>query len=885
MATAKRKSKTKSSLDTYRGKRDFERTAEPAGEADASEAGRLYVVQRHAARQLHYDFRLELDGVLKSWAVPRGPSLDPKQRPLAVHVEDHPIEYGSFEGVIPKGEYGGGTVMLWDQGRWEPIGDAAEGYARGDLKFRLHGEKLRGAWVLARMGGKAGDDGKNWLLIKKKDDETRPVQSFNILAEAPFSVLSGRSMQEITTDPEAVWKDGRAVPSGPTGGGTTTRGAGAAPDPAALPAARRGTAPATLKPNLATRVDDAPPGDDWLHEIKLDGYRMMCRITGGEPRLFTRNGHDWTERMPGVAKAASRLPVKDVVLDGEVVILDAKGISDFQALQNAFRGGTGATFVYYVFDVLFSSGYDLRRVPLIDRKAYLEALLRVAPLAAPTIRYCDHIVGGGPVVFKQAAESGLEGIVSKRAASAYESRRTDSWLKVKTIRRQEFVIGGFTRASKGRSGFGALLLGHHDASGRLVYCGRVGTGFSDDTLASVHGELAKRLRSTPPFVNPDADPEPRVVHWVEPQLVAEVTFGAWTDEGNLRHASFKGLREDIDAADVVREAPSGSRFRGAVAPPKKTGRVANVTNLIMSPASPSDASVAGVRISNPKRSVYPESGVTKLDVARYYEQVAQRMLPHVAKRPLSLVRCPLGLAGESFYQRELGEGFPDAIRGLTIGRGKGQDHAIAINDVAGLVSLAQMGVLEIHSWGCREDNLDKPDHLVFDLDPGSGILWEHIIAGAKFVRDRLGNVGLTSFVKTSGGKGLHVVVPLTRRTGWEEAKAFAKAVADDIVRVAPMNFVATMAKSQRDNRIFIDYLRNQKGATSVAPYSTRARPGATVSTPLRWDELSVDETPADHTVVTVPGRLAQLGHDPWDGFHEMRQSITAAMRRDVGLRR
>jgi len=864
MAAKKPTSKSRSNLDTYRGKRDFERTAEPAGgdaDAEVSGSGRLYVVQRHAARSLHYDLRLELDGVLKSWAVPKGPSLDPKQRPLAVHVEDHPIEYGSFEGVIPKGEYGGGTVMLWDRGRWEPIGDPAEGYARGDLKFRLHGEKLRGAWVLVRMNNKSDkagkaaktEDSRNWLLIKKKDDETRPVQSFNILAEAPFSVLSGRSMDEIAADPEAVWKDGCAVP---TGSGKATRGAGSAPDPSALPGARRGVTPATVKPQLATRVDVAPPGDDWLHEIKLDGYRMMCRITAGEPRLFTRNGHDWTDRMPGIAKAASRLPVKDVVLDGEIVILDAKGISDFQALQNAFRRGTAATFVYYVFDVLFSSGYDLRRVPLIDRKAYLEALLRVAPLAAPTIRYCDHILGGGPVVFEQAAASGLEGIVSKRAAAPYESRRTDSWLKVKAIHRQEFVIGGFTKASKGRSGFGALLLGHHDASGRLVYCGRVGTGFSDDTLASVHGELAKRLRSTPPFVNPDADPEPRVVHWVEPELVAEVTFGAWTDEGNLRHASFQGLREDIDAAEVVREAP----------------------------ASPSDASVAGVRISNPKRSVYPECGVTKLDVARYYEQVADRILPHVAKRPLSLVRCPLGLAGESFYQRELGEGFPKALRGLTIGRGKGQDHAIAIDDVAGLVSLAQMGVLEIHSWGCREDNLEKPDHLVFDLDPGPGILWEHIIAGAKFVRDRLGDLGLTSFVKTSGGKGLHVVVPLMRRTGWVGAKAFAKAVADDIVRAAPMNFVATMAKSQRDNRIFIDYLRNQLGATSVAPYSTRARPGATVSTPLRWEELSAEKTPADHTVVTVPRRLAELAHDPWDGFHEMRQSITAPMRRAVGLK-
>lgn len=861
---ARRSKNPKARLEEYRRKRDFARTAEPEGGAAPASEGRLFVVQKHAARQLHYDFRLELDGVLKSWAVPRGPCLDPQQKPLAVHVEDHPIEYGSFEGIIPSGEYGAGTVMLWDRGRWEPIGDASAGLEKGDLKFRLHGEKLRGSWVLARMGGKAGGDGRNWLLIKKRDDEARPVESYNVLSEEPFSVQSGRSMEEIARDPEAVWTDGEARPAG---GAAARRRAGArrsGPGPSALPGARKAALPESVKPQLATRVSDAPGGDDWLHEVKLDGYRMIARIDGGQVRLLTRNGHDWTERMPQVAKALGRLPVESAILDGEIAILDAGGRCDFQALQNAFRGGRRAAgFVYFVFDAIHAGGYDLRKVPLVERKAYLADLLERAPSAKPTVQYCDHIVGNGPLAFEEAARAGLEGIVSKRVASPYESRRTDSWVKVKCTSRQEFVVGGYTLPSRSESGVGALVLGQHDAGGRLVYCGRVGTGFSEQAVKALEPELLRLARDTPPFADPGSDPAPQSVRWVEPRLVVEVEFGAWTNDGLVRHASFKGVREDVDPRAVTRETPK------------------RAAGVVRAPASPKDAFVAGVRISNPSRTVYPEDGVTKVDVAGYYEAIAGRMLPYVAGRPLSLVRCPLGLADEAFYQRELGEGFPPAIRGVTIGRGRSKDHAIVIDDLEGLVSLVQMGVLEIHAWGCRLDNTERPDHLVFDLDPGPGITWEHIVESAKFVRDYLADLGLESFAKTSGGKGVHVVVPITRRTGWADAKAFAGGVAGAIVRIAPLNFVATMSKVAREQRIYVDYLRNQLGATSVAPWSTRARPGATVSTPLAWEELSADLEPRDLTVRTVLERAGAGAPDPWERYARLRQTITVDMKRAV----
>ncbi len=869
MVSRKKKSPESPDLRAYRGKRRFDRTPEPAGGVeDASRTGRLLVVQKHDARQLHYDFRLELDGVLKSWALPRGPSLDPKQKPLAVQVEDHPLEYGSVEGIIPAGEYGGGTVKLWDRGRWEPIGDPAEGLARGDLKFTLFGEKLRGNWALVRMKGDAGEGGKNWLLIKKTDGEARPVASYNVQAELPFSVASGRTMEQIAEAPEAVWKDGRAQPIDGAPAADGARGA-AGPDPSALAGAKKGKLPSKLAPQLAGTATRAPEGDQWLHEVKLDGYRLLCRIENGSVKLLTRNGHDWTDRFAAVAAAAARMPVASAILDGEVVVLNAEGVPDFGALQAAMSGGAAA-FTYFVFDVPFAHGYDLRAAALIDRKKLLQSLLSAAPMVAPTIRYCEHFVGNGPVVFKHAANLGLEGIISKKCASFYVSRRTDDWVKVRNVNRQELVVGGFTD-SPGRQGFGALLVGFHDADGRLAYCGRVGAGFDEKTLEALRGELDRRARKTPPFRNPEADPEAGRAHWVRPELVVEVDFTGWTHEGLLRHPVYRGLRQDVHPGDVVRE-PAGAGPRAAPSAP-----------IVAAPPSPDDAVVTGVRISHPKRSVYPEDRVTKLQVAEYYEAVADRILPFVAGRPLSLVRCPLGLAGESFYQRRLLDGFPISIRGTGPNEEVEGEPFVMIDDLTGLVSLIQMGTLEIHTWGCREDDLEKPDHLVFDLDPGPEIEWEHVVASAFFVRKRLEDLGLACFVKTTGGRGAHVVVPLLRRRGWDDAKTFARAVAEDIVRIAPRNFVATMSKAFRRQRIFVDYLRNQRGSTAIAPYSTRARPGACIATPLSWEELSAETPPSQFTVKTVPGRLENLAADPWERYHATRQSITAAMLRSLRL--
>jgi len=868
-------------LSAYHAKRDFAKTAEPAGsESVRSESGRLYVIQKHAARRLHYDFRLELDGVLKSWAVPKGPSLDPQQKPLAVQTEDHPIEYGDFEGIIPKGEYGGGTVMVWDRGVWEPIGDPHDGLAKGDLKFILHGEKLGGEFVLARMSGKGNESGRNWLLIKKKDNAARPIGEYNVLGEASRSALTGRALDEIEADSDLVWKDGAAqTPKQPRRSAKRTSHAGLPPrfDALALSGAREGGTPESISPQLALSAAHAPDGDEWIHEIKLDGYRLLSFIDDGAARIFTRNGNDWTDRFGSIVRALVRMPIQNGVIDGEVVILDEDGIANFQLLQNAFRSRSatsGASFVYFVFDLLFLNGVDLRGCALLDRKSVLKRVIDASPGLgeASVVRYCDHIQGRGPIVLAEAARAGLEGIVSKRAASKYLSKRSDNWLKVKCTTRQEFVVGGFTDPSGSRSGFGALLLGCYNDIGDLIYHGRVGTGFSDGLLDALTARLREIEVKSPPFANPEKDPDARKAHWVAPEIVVEVEFSNWTHEDLIRHPAFRGVREDKNPRDVHRDLPAPS-------PEKPPAPQAKVVNIVKSPRSPMDAVVAGVRISNPERTVYPDDGVTKKEVAEYYAAIAEHMLPFVKGRPLAIVRCPLGLAGDSFYQRELGQGWPEAIRGVRIG----DDHAIVVDDAQGLVSLAQMGVLELHAWQCREDQTDKPDQLVFDLDPGPGIEWEHIVAAAGFVRNYLDSIGLQSFVKTSGGSGVHLLVPIVRRSDWEEAKTFSLHIARELARLAPMNFVATMTKALRTHRIYVDYLRNQEAATSVAVFSTRAKSGATVSTPLAWDELSSGLTPRDLTIRTVLPRVADGGHQLWQGYFDLRQSITRTMKRTVGM--
>jgi bifunctional non-homologous end joining protein LigD len=862
-------------LREYRRKRNFERTAEPAGDEAAgagapASAGRRFVVQKHAASRLHYDLRLEWDGVLKSWAVPKGPSLDPGVRALAVQVEDHPLDYANFEGVIPKGEYGGGTVMVWDRGEWSPLGDTAAGLRRGRLKFVLDGEKLTGEWALVRMRDDEGD-GKNWLLLKHDDDAARSRDDFDVTEELPTSVLSQRTLEEIAAAADRTWsprsrKKRKAEPE--TSRKPPPPSRAVLPDPARTTNAVKARMPRELLPQLATATMRVPEGDDWLHELKFDGYRLLAFVEGDDVRLVTRRGHDWTDRFADLVEPLRRLGLTRTILDGEVVVLDPNGVSNFQRLQNRMKRRTGDPLVYYVFDAPYVEGFDLRRTPLLVRKELLRrTLLASSPENDGAVRYGDHIRGRGPAVLQQSCQHALEGIVSKRIDAAYESRRSRSWLKSKCVGRQEFVIGGFTAPQRSRSHLGALLVGHrsHD---RWVYCGRVGTGFTEETLADLARRLQRRKRDSPPFAKPPTGAQARGVTWVEPELVAEVEFAGWTDDGMLRHASFQGLREDKLAEEVVREAgPQQVR-------PKATPRASPQTSTRSTNGGPMSQVIAGVTISNGDRVVYPQGGLTKFGLAAYYESVADWILPYVVNRPLTLVRCPKGRLEKCFYQKHWKESLPDAVDSVAVREKAGEEPYVVVRDLAGLISLVQFGVLELHPWGARADRLDRPDTLVFDLDPGDGVAWREVVRAAVEIREFLRQAGLESFVRTSGGKGLHVVVPITRRSDWDEVAEFAADVAAGFARRFPDRYVANMRKQLRRGKIFLDHLRNRRGATSVASYSTRARAGAPVATPLDWAELPDLEASDDWTAYNVPERLATLTADPWEGFGTLRQSIT-----------
>lgn len=880
------------SLKEYKRKRDFKKTPEPAARERSNPEGRRYVIQKHDASHLHYDLRLEHAGVLLSWAIPKGPSLVPGDKRLAVHVEDHPLDYGSFEGTIPDDQYGGGTVLLWDRGEWEPVKDAAEGLERGQLEFNLHGEKLHGAWVLTRMRKKNDDGKEHWLLIKRRDESARSPDDPDILEAEPLSVATGRSLPEIAAaNEDEIWESGK--PSGKAARKRRSRkkeraqstGRADKPaaqsrraelDPAQLPGARKSSFPDSLRPQLATLVKDAPEGDDWLHEIKFDGYRLLCMIHQGNVRLITRNGNDWTRKFPHLAEAAGSLNVDQAVLDGELVAITSKGISDFQTLQNALAGGP-QELVFYAFDLPYCEGFDLRRTPLLERKRLLHDLL-VGAGSEGTIRYSDHIRGSGPAVRENACRMGMEGIICKRADSVYESKRSRYWLKVKCIKRQEFVICGYTKPKGSRSGFGALLLSYYD-DGRLTYCGRVGTGFNEKRLRDLHKQLSSLQVDKPPVVNPPKGAAARSTHWVRPQMVAEVEFTEWTDEGMLRHPSFVGIREDKSPRQVVRESvmpPATPEQLPGPSPPKRS-------RSSKRSSSPDDSSVAGVRLTNPERVLYPDQGITKLQLARFYESIADWILPQVVKRPLALVRCPRGRSEKCFFQKHVTESLPEGIKGVSIRESRDVQQTVMIQDLAGLIGLVQIGVLEIHLWGSRADNVEKPDRLVFDLDPGPDVDWEQVRQAAIRVREVLDELGLISFVKTSGGKGLHVLAPITRRHDWSKVKPVCAAIARRISRADPARYVANMAKSKRHGRVFIDYLRNGRGATSIAPYSTRARPGAPVSTPVAWDDLTSSLTPDAYRVDNLPQRLARLKKDPWSDFSTLRQSITARMIDELDL--
>ncbi|CAG4892055.1 DNA ligase D [Paraburkholderia saeva] len=912
-------------LDTYTRKRRFDETPEPSGvpakkraSAKTSTQRRThalsYVIQEHDARRLHYDFRLELDGALLSWAVPKGPSLDPSVKRLAVHVEDHPLEYGSFEGTIPEGNYGAGDVIVWDRGTWEPAegeAHAREAYKAGKLKFELHGEKLHGGWMLVRSHMRGSGDKEQWLLIKERDAEARDESAYDVLKKMPGSVLDvnrrGASKKKTPATKKAVAKKRSTAASSKKTDIVATRSAKSLRELAATPAiegAKKATLPASLKPQLATLVDTAPPGDEWLYEIKFDGYRVLARIDHRANReapvkIFTRAGNDWTSKFRQQADALAKLDIESAWLDGEAVVLDNNDVPSFQLLQNAFDANRAQDITVYFFDVPFLNGYDLRGVPLVQRRAILKALLE--PLKHNVLRYSDDFGFSADALLKSACDMALEGIIGKRRDSLYGAGRTSSWVKLKCRRRQEFVVGGYTGPAGSRAAFGALLLGVYDAHGKLQYAGRVGTGFDAATLRSVKKELDALETQRMPFANAPRERSRTPVHWVRPELVAECNFAEWTTEQIVRQASFVSLRRDKPARQIVREAPrkgaeveqsSGEAVSSASTPKKRAARqTGSELAAGTAPAKPTtkratksaaakagETSVAGVRVSHPDRVIDKSTGTRKIDLVRYYESVARWMLPHLEDRPVSLVRAPEDIGGELFFQKHSQK---LSIPNVTQHPGLDPEHPplITIESVEALVGAAQMGTIELHTWNAVASNIEKPDRVVFDLDPDPSLGWDKMIEAALLTRSLLEELGLASFCKTSGGKGFHVVVPLAKQAGWDEVKAFSQAIAQHMATTLPTHFAAKMGAQNRKKKIFVDYLRNNRGSSTVAAFSARARPGLGVSVPLAWDEVPATQAGDQWTIANLHERLDALKTDPWAGYAKTRQRITAAMKK------
>jgi bifunctional non-homologous end joining protein LigD len=857
-------------LETYRSKRDFSVTEEPRGKAGKS-GGHSFVVQKHAARRLHYDFRLELDGVLKSWAVAKGPSLIPGEKRLAVHVEDHPLAYGGFEGTIPAGQYGAGAVMVWDCGTWTSKGDPHAGYKKGHLDFTLDGEKLKGAWHLVRMRSKAGEKGDNWLLIKSDDEAARSAGEPDILDEATRSVLTHRSIEEIADEKMGKqWNSGRPARPPTTDGPKTPRQRAAElPEATSRSAgkpvrtssptkpgeklrltmpkgARKAKMPDFVPTELASLADKPPENAQWLHEVKFDGYRIQPHLDGGRAVLMTRRGLDWTSRFAKLAEAVATLPVGSAVLDGEIVAESAEGISDFSQLQEMLKAGQADRLICYFFDLLYLDGHDLSAVPLVARKSLLGKILAAAD--SPALRLSEHFDADGGLILQQVCRLGAEGIVSKRKDSPYRRGRSRDWIKSKCANRQEFVVGGFVPSTTSRKAIGSLVLGYYSGDD-LVHVGRAGSGYSGDVAADLYADLVGDKADKMPFKGPLPAEARRNVVWVKPTRVVEVEFRGWTGGNMVRQASFKGLREDKDPREVVREE--------ALAGP------------VASPAA--SAPATHVRLTHPDRVLWPEAGITKQGLADYYASVWPFIEPHITGRPLALVRCPAGISQGCFFQKHKWQGMDGHVQSIKDPHDK--EELVGIGDFDGLIALVQASVLEIHPWGARLDDLEHPDRLILDLDPGPGVAFTDLAGAARKVRKKLAAEGLESFVKTTGGKGLHVVAPLVPAADWETTKNFSRQLAEAMAREEPDRFTATMTKSQRGGRIYLDYLRNGRGATAVCSYSTRARAKAGVATPLDWGEL--DDLPSgDHfTLANLGRRLARLDTDPWGKFFTIRQKL------------
>ena len=842
-------------LARYREMRDFSKTAEPSGGKTEATGALPFVIQKHAATRLHYDFRLGLHGVLKSWAVTKGPSYVPGDKRLAVQVEDHPMEYGGFEGTIPKGQYGGGTVMLWDEGTWEPVGDADESLAKGNLKFILHGKKLQGKWVLVRMGGKAANEAKpNWLLIKEHDQFEQTADAEPIVEKAPRSVLTDRDLEAIARDGDHVWQSNRSQPA------SSEKQAPTPFAPSGLPGAKEAL-PAFIAPQLASEAATPPVGEHWVHELKLDGYRIQAHVDkSGKVRLFTRSGLDWTHRMHALARELGRLSVEGAILDGEVVVLSPDGQSSFADLQAAFDEGAAHPLTYFAFDLLHLNGRNLRQQPLTERKKLLAQMLESMP-QQEMVRYGQHIETEGAAILEEACRLGAEGIVSKLATAPYTSGRTKAWVKIKCVRRQELVVAGFTKPSNGTDGIGALLLGYYQGK-KLIYAGRTGTGFTQVSGQKLRRQLEAMRQKEMPFVDVPGSAAKGAL-WVRPELVAEVQFSTWTADKLVRQASFKGLREDKNAAEVRREVPDATP---AEEPAKKAK------------ATPALARKLGFRVTHPEKIVDPETGLTKQALIDYYLAAAERMLPHVTGRPLSLVRCPNGAGKQCFYQKHLGPGMPPGIGGVEIPnlKGKGMETYVTVQGMESLAGLAQMNVLEIHPWGSTNADLEHPDRIVFDLDPDEAVSWPTLCDSALEVKQRLSKLGLTSFVKTTGGKGLHVVAPIRPTLEWERIKALTHAFTLQMEQDNSKLYISKMSKAARKNKIFVDYLRNERDATAVAPYSSRARVGMSAALPLEWAELKSPKPPK-FLIARFAEWSDRLKRDPWKAMLSSQQEIPAGL--------
>jgi bifunctional non-homologous end joining protein LigD len=857
----------KAALKDYQTKRDFSKTAEPSGEQRIAPSPRLrFVVQKHAARQLHYDLRLEWDGVFKSWAVARGPSNDPADKRLAVEVEDHPLDYGDFEGTIPQGEYGGGTVLLWDRGYWTPQGakSTEDAFKAGDLKFELEGSKLHGSWVLVRMrGDKFAGKRTNWLLIKHRDASSKTDGAEALLNE-DRSVASGRSLQQIT--------DGVGKRPKPFMLSTTHPGKADAVwiGKSGVPAAR--AIPKFVEPQLAKLVDRPPDQTGWAHEVKFDGYRAQIRIEKGRAIVRTRRGLDWTGRFAAIAKDAAELP--DCIIDSEIVALDEHQLPNFAALQAALSADKTGELVCYAFDLLFYAKEDLRTLPLSERKTRLERLLNTLG-ASSRIRYVAHLQSNAEAVLASACKMGLEGIVSKKLSAPYFSGRGDTWTKAKCRAGQEVVLGGWTT----EGGTVRSLLAGVNRDGALVYVGRIGTGFGRDAVKVLLPKLQHLTRQKSPFSGANAPPKEKNVRWLKPSLLAEIEFEGWTGSGMVRQAAFKGLREDKDALDVVAESPA------AAAPTAKSSSKrarASAMKARVAPAAAGPTAVFGVTISHPDKALWPDAGdgkpVSKLDLARYYEQVGEWMLPHLCGRPCSLVRAPDGIGGEQFFQRHAMPGMSDLFDFVKV---RGDKAAyVQIDRVEGLAAAAQFGALELHPWNCAKNDPEVAGRLVFDLDPAPDVKFGAVIAAATDIRERLEKLGLMSFCKTTGGKGLHVVTPLLegkKAVAWPVAKNFAHLVCAQMAQDSPTRYLDNMSKAKRSGRIFLDYLRNDRTATAVAVLSPRAREGATVSMPLEWKDLKKGLDPKSYTVRSAPPLLNKL--KPWKDYADGARSLTDAIKR------